>query len=225
VKQKTILSTKRLPLLQKELLINAGVSLVEYNAILIEFLDFKISPRIESAIFTSQNAVKAFINKHSSLEENRKLKCYCVGDKTKALLEENGQKVIKKTRNASELAQFITKNCKNDSFLFFCGSKRKEELPKALKNAKIDFFEVKTYKTMLKTRAFNQEWDGILFFSPSGVESFAQKNNIKNSIAFCIGETTASEAKKYSDNIIVAHSTTVESVIAKAIKTIQYDEN
>ena len=41
-----------------------------------------------------------------------------MGENTKALLEENGQKVIKIEQNASKLADFILKNDENDEFLF-----------------------------------------------------------------------------------------------------------
>ncbi len=54
-----ILSTKKLNERQKSLLLIAGISLVEYNAIKIDFVPFEISSSIVNAIFTSQNAVKA----------------------------------------------------------------------------------------------------------------------------------------------------------------------
>ena len=65
-----------------------------------------------------------------------------------------------------------------------------------------------------------QKWDGILFFSPTGVKSFFAENKIANSAAFCIGQTTASEVKKYTANVFEAEKTTVESVIEKAIKIL-----
>jgi uroporphyrinogen-III synthase len=59
---KTILSTKKLSPSQKGLITNAGISLVEYNAIKIEFIPFEIPSTIENAIFTSQNAVFSIQN-------------------------------------------------------------------------------------------------------------------------------------------------------------------
>ena len=128
------------------------------------------------------------------------------------------------SQNASELAHFIQKNYQNEAFWFFSGSKRRDEIPASFKNSKNTLFEVKTYKTTLNSVKFDQKWDGILFFSPSGVSSFTEKNTLGNSTIFCIGETTASEAKKFSQNIIVANATSVESVIAKVAKTlVTYD--
>ncbi len=216
---KSILSTKKLSVTQRELLLNSGLSLVEYDAINIEFIDFEAPAEIENAIFTSRNAVNSFFKDgvHSNTIKNS----FCVGKKTEAILLKNGQNVVKTAQNASELALFITKRHKNDAFLYFSGSRRREVLPETLKKAKIDVFETKTYKTELKTMKFDQKWDGILFFSPSGIESFVLENNMANSTVFCIGETTAAEAKKYTSNVIVANSTTVESVIAKAVKALK----
>ncbi len=214
-----LLSTKKLTLAQKELLLNAGFGLVEYDAIRIEHLNFDVPEEIENAIFTSQNGVRSYF---SNKTKNREISsCYCVGEKTKALLEENGQKVVKMAQNSEELGQFILKTARNESFFYFCGSQRRDDLPDLLKSAKIELFEVKTYKTELKSRHFGQKFDGILFFSPSGVQSFTMENSLTEETAFCIGKTTAEEAKKHTNKVVIANSPSVESVIAKAAKTFQ----
>ena len=58
-------------------------------------------------------------------------------EKTKSLLEEKGQKVIKMCQNSSDLAQFIAKNHENDSFSFFCGKQRRPEIETILHQKKI----------------------------------------------------------------------------------------
>jgi len=217
---KSVLSTKKLSPSQRDLLIHAGVSLVEYNAIHIEFVPFDSPQTIENAIFTSQNGVQSFFDDVcSSTVEN----CFCVGEKTKALLEENGQKVIKMTEYASELSEYLVKNHKKDSFHFFCGNIRSDVIPSALKENNIAFEEIEVYKTTLSPKKFERQFDAILFFSPSGVRSFYEENNSSkvHSIAVCIGTTTAQEAKKYSDKIVISNSTIVESVIAKIVKILK----
>jgi len=216
---KSILSTKKLSASQRDLILSSGMSFVEYDAIDIEFIDFEAPSKIENAIFTSRNSVDSFFKNED--RSNSILNSFCVGEKTEAILLKNGQNVVKTAQNASELAHFIIKNHKNDTFLYFSGTRRREELPKALIKAKMDVFETKTYKTELKSMKFAQKWDGILFFSPSGVESFVLENNLVNSAVFCIGETTAAAAKKYTSSVIVANSTTVESVITKAVKALK----
>ncbi|MDN3723208.1 uroporphyrinogen-III synthase [Aequorivita sp. SDUM287046] len=215
---KTILSTKKLSLSQMELLLNAGVSLVEYNAIKIETVSFEAPLKIENAIFTSQNGIKAFFENgvRSSAVEN----CFCVGEKTKILLENNGFQVIKMTEYASELADYLVKNHKSEAFHFFCGNIRSDEIPTKLNKNKIPLEEIEVYKTTLNPMKFKRNFDAVLFFSPSGVRSFFTENE-DIEMAVCIGKTTASEAKNYTDKVVISNATTVESVIAKAVKTLR----
>lgn len=223
---KSVLSTKILSSSQRELLINAGVSLVHYNAIQIEFVPFKIPQNIENAIFTSQNGVNSFFenaNTSQSTAINFMENCFCVGEKTKSLLEKKGQKVIKMTEYASELAPYLVENHSNDYFHFFCGNIRSDVIPTKLKDNNVAFEEIEVYKTSLNPKKFQREFDGILFFSPSGIRSYFEKNkpSTVQSVAVCIGITTSSEAKKYIKNVVISNSTTVESVIAKAVKILK----
>ena len=214
VNSPTVLSTKKLSPSQRNLLLHAGLGFVEYDAISVTPISFDAPQNIENAIFTSSHAVKVVENSKITIENP-----FCVGEKTKSLLVENGQKVAKTAQNASELAHFIVKKHKNEQFLYFCGNRRREELPKILSENKVSFSEVVVYQTDLNLKRFDRTFDGILFFSPSGVESFTSENKIENTIAFCIGETTATEARRYADTIVIANTPTVESVIAKAAKT------
>lgn len=216
---KTILSTKKLSASQKALILNSGFSFVDYDAIAIELLNFKVPSQVKNAIFTSQNSVLSLLKNSSQKPDFETI--FCVGEKTKALLEENGLKVTNIEENASKLAQFIAKNYKNEQFYFFCGNLKMETLGMLINASKNSLIEIKTYKTTLKTRVFDQNWDGIMFFSPSGVQSFIAENSIGNSIAFCIGETTATEGKKYTDRVFISNTTSVESVIAKTIKILK----
>lgn len=209
----SILSTKKLSTTQKELLLNSGIGFVEYNAIEIELLDVDFNQNIENAIFTSKNAVKALQNLEFEIQN-----CFCVGDNTKKLLEGNGLKVTEIAQNASDLGEIISKNYKNEQFFFFCGNLRRDELPSILKENNVKLDEIVVYRTHKKSKKFDRTFNGILFFSPSAVQSYVSNNIIDNSMVFCIGNTTASEAKKYTNNIIVANKPTVENVIVQAVK-------
>lgn len=216
----TVLATKKLKENQRSLLLNAGISLVEYNAIKIEFIPFEVPKNIENAIFTSQNGVLSIQNSVPKNVGIRIQNCFCVGEKTKQLLKENGFNVIKMTEYASELADYLVKTHKDEAFHFFCGNIRSNEIPSRLKENNITFEEIEVYKTTLNPKKFERKFDVILFFSPSGVQSFFSENNTAIGIAICIGKTTAAEAKKYTENVVIANSTTVESVIAKAVKIL-----
>ncbi len=90
-------------------------------------------------------------------------------------METNGDKVIKMTEYASELADYLVKNHKNDSFHFFCGNIRSDEIPSKLKENNIPFEEIEVYKTTLNPKKFESQFDAVLFFSPSGVRVFFRK--------------------------------------------------
>lgn len=211
-----LLSTKKLAINQQELLLNAGLSFVDYNAIEIENIAFMLSRKRKNIIITSQNGARSFLNTIKEgvhITEN----CFVVGNKTTALLEKNGLKVTKMAQNGQELAHFIVKNHKNESFTYFCGKQRRDELPCLLKEENINFEEIVTYETHLNKQTFNRTFDGVLFYSPSGIQAYIANNNTQTT-AFCIGETTATEARKHFETVIVSNATTIESTIAKAVK-------
>src|SRR5205085_8256462 len=130
----------------------------------------------------------------------------CIGNSTRSLIEGYfGEPCIKGTAdNAAALAQkIIADNLTNEAY-FFCGDKKREELPALLKSNNIVLYEVEVYTTTIVQHTIEKEYDGILFFSPSAVEGFFAGNTItKKTILFAIGNTTANELKKYSTNHIV----------------------
>ena len=71
---------------------------------------------------------------------------------------------------------------------------------------------------LVPTKSIAREQDGIVFLSPSAVQSFVEKNNMPKSVAFCIGNTTANEARKHFESIEVAKELTMDSVIEKVTK-------
>jgi uroporphyrinogen-III synthase len=220
---KTVLSTKILTPSQKELFLNSGLGLVEYDALKIEFLDTKIPLDHQNYIFTSKNAVHAFLQQTKGLDRSP-FRCFCVGEKTKSLLESNGLQMVQMTEYASDLGQFIVENHPNEAFVFICGQQRRDDLPQILSKNNIWYKEVVVYRSSLNSRVFFTDFEGILFFSPRGIQSFLLENTLKNSTLFCIGETTAAEAKKHSENIKIANKPTVENVLVQAIKELKYDE-
>ena len=210
---KSILSTKKLSNSQKQLFLNSGLSLVEYNAIVTETTNFKLpTEKIENAIFTSKNAVNAV------LEKVQLKNCFCVGEKTGELLSDNGFHIQEIADYGKDLAEIITKKYGAEEFTFFCGNKRRDELPGILQKGNVHFTEIEVYKTSLNPQFFPQEFEGILFFSPSAVQSFTAKNQLKGTTAFCIGNTTAAEAQKHTNNIIIATKPTIENVIVLVVK-------
>ena len=215
----SILSTKTLSDEQRQAFIDAKIDLLEQDFIEIENSNFELKNINENLIFSSQNAVLSLMEQ-PNWEKYKIKNVFCVGIKSKELLEKNGFKVDVYMDYASELAEIITLIYNSDSFTFFSGNLRKETLPKALKDSKIKFNEIETYKTKLAPFKISKEekFDGILFFSPSGVESYLIDNKIKNETCFCIGETTseALENKKIK-NIIVSQHPTIDNVVVDVL--------
>ena len=77
---------------------------------------------------------------------------------------------------------------------------------------------IEAYDTLLTPSAVPGYISKVLFFSPSGVESFFLDNSFDGT-AICIGNTTRSEVLKYIKDADVSNSTTIESVVEKALET------
>ncbi len=205
-----ILSTKVLTIDQKQVFSN-HLSVLYKDFISIQLLDFKLSlQKTEAIVFTSQNAVKAVSRKTSTIENM----ILCVGKKTAQLIEKHfSKKPCLIENSADELAkQIIQKNYRK--ILFFNGNLRRETLPFLLKSKNIDLKEVTVYNTTLTPHVLTHDFKGILFFSPSGVESYLRKNQFsKNTTIFAIGNTTANSIIQNGGKCIVSKKPTIESLI------------
>ena len=211
-----VLSTKTLSKTQKEVLENNNFNVFEVDFIKTATTNFDLKDINENLIFTSQNAVHSVLA-NPNCESLKTKNTFCVGLKTKILLSENGFNVDVYTGYAEDLAEIITLIHSSESFTFFSGNLRRETLPKALTDAKIKFNEINVYTTTLTPQKFTTAVEAIMFFSPSGVESYLKDNLIKKETCFCIGETTASALHKITKNVVVASNQTIEDVIEDCI--------
>ena len=207
-----ILSTKKLSGEQKKALTDANLEVIDTDFIQTQNKSFELKDLNENLIFTSQNAVHSILS-HPKAEELKSKNVFCVGLKTKILLSESGFNVVAYTGYASDLAEIITLIYRSESYTFFSGNLRRETLPQALKEAEVKFNEIQVYDTSLTPQKIKTAADAILFFSPSGVESYLKDNTIKKETCFCIGETTADALHKITKNIIIADQPTIEDVI------------
>lgn len=218
-----IVSTKVLTDSQRDLVPLESYNLKEYNAIKISPVHFVVPEAINNIIFTSQNSVKAVM---AAMSVDTKLgikNCFCVGSKTKKLLENYGLEVKYMTDYGVELAEYLVNNHNTKDFHFFCGNLRREVIPTAMKENDIALHETEVYKTTLDPVKLEIDFDAILFYSPSGVNSFMELNKLEikerqKYTAVCIGTTTEKAAQKYFNNVVISDFTTVESVVEKAIE-------
>lgn len=216
----TVLSTKKLTHQQRSLLINAGIGLVERNFIQILPLQFEIKQLPKNVIFTSKNAVKAVLA-HKIADRVREKRIFCVGEKTADFLKETGFEVAEIANYGADLGKLLGEKYSREAFIFFCGKKRNPDLSETLKSHAVELTEVEVYDTLPAPKKYDRSFDGVLFFSPSAVKSFCAENELSESIAFCIGRTTASEAEKYTDRIVIANKPSIENVIVQVVKNLK----
>ena len=219
-----LFSTKKLSKGQEELF-NTTIAIESSDFVKIRFN--RISPKvvkneIENVVITSKNALESLLNSFSAVELQFK-NIYCVGRRTKKRIEQQIGKVKHSEKNAAQLAEYLKNELKKeDEVTFFCGDLRRDELPTILENNGIRLHEVEAYQAILDAPKLADGIEGVLFYSPSTVQSYLN-NNEANKIAFCIGETTATEAKKHFKEVKIAKVPTVESVIE--LVNLHYAQN
>ena len=79
--------------------------------------------------------------------------------------------------------------------------------------------EIVVYETIPVHHKLNQSFAGVLFYSPSAVESFFVNNRLDpRTLVFAIGDTTATTIRKFCSNkIILADKPGKEGLAKKAI--------
>jgi len=215
-KEICILSTKKLQTNQMHFLLNAGFSVVEADFIKITSLPFQLKMQPSLLLFTSQNGVKSVLE-NKDVAFLKQFPSICVGSKTRKLLEDNGFQVLQNTEYAEELAPIIQKEYHLQHIAFFAGNIRSNVLPIAMQEANITFDEYIVYENQADPIEIKSETDALLFFSPSGIQSYLQKNTITNQVCFCIGTTTADALNGITENCVIANQQTVENVIIQCI--------
>ncbi|NER09804.1 uroporphyrinogen-III synthase [Muriicola jejuensis] len=214
-----VLSTRSLEKAQQTRLAKAGIEVECYDAIRFEFTEVTLPQGFDHLIFTSKNGVKGFLNNlKTETGLKKKLACYCVGEKTRAYLIENGFFVAKMSQNSADLGDFLVNTGEKGPFLIFTGNRNRPELKEKFEENGIPFKELMVYQTHSVPKKLGKKFDGILFFSPSGVQSFIAANGPQNATAICIGETTAEEARKHFQRVAVADTPTTDHVIDKLIE-------
>lgn len=170
-----------------------------------------ITTEIENVVITSKNAVEALLMNFSAMELQFK-NIYCVGRRTKRMIEKRIGKVTHMEANAKKLANYLIDYIEGAEVTYFSSDLRLDDLPNLLEKNHIKVNEIEAYQTKYDSEKLENTVDGIMFYSPSTVDSFLKQNKA-NGIAFCIGETTANVANKHFEDVRIAKVPTVESVI------------
>jgi hydroxymethylbilane synthase len=170
-----------------------------------------LKSEIKNVIITSKNAVEA-ITTNIPIEELKFTNIYCVGRRTKRMVEQKIGKVTHSEKNAKKLAEYLVEYIEGTEVTYFCSDLRLDDLPNILAENNINVNEIEAYSTKFASEKIDDNVEGIMFYSPSTVKSYLLENQ-SDKIAFCIGESTAAEAKKRFKDVRIAKVPTVESVI------------
>jgi uroporphyrinogen-III synthase len=225
--KRTILSTRPLDAslinIAKQQGINIDIiSFIETEAIQTTVVQETIKNVLQqtaTVVFTSTNAVETVAKELSTRPTTWNI--YCVGTTTAMLAKKyfGEPAVITTANNAAELATSIVDEKVISKVTFFCGDRRRDELPGILLDNNIEVNEIIVYRTIESPHTIEKRYHGILYFSPSAVESFFANNKLSNdTLLFAIGNTTADEITKHSTNkIIISDEPGKESLIRKMI--------
>ncbi|MEO5984109.1 MAG: uroporphyrinogen-III synthase, partial [Ferruginibacter sp.] len=156
-----------------------------------------------TVVFTSMNAVESVANFATDIPG---WKIYCIGNTTEQLVTKyfSSSVIAGTASSAAELAEIICLESEGEEVIFFCGSHRRDELPRILRDNQIDVTEIIVYETVFVPHKIKKDYHGILFFSPSAVSSFFSLNKVGHScVLFAIGNTTSQEIKSFASNKII----------------------
>jgi len=213
LQQTNIYSTKTLTTDQR-LLFNDKVVAESSDVVKISLNRIKpqiIRNPIENVIITDKNSVEALLHNFSAVELQFK-NIYCIGRRTKRLIEKRIGAVKHVEKNAKALAEYLVEYIEGNDVTNFCSDAQVDDLSIILTENNIKVNKVEAYQTKYDAAKVEDSVEGIMFFNPSTIQCYLRKND-SDKIAFCINETTALEAKKSFEDIRVAKAPTVENLV------------
>lgn len=183
-------------------------------------------PADANIVFTSTNAVETLsqmVHEYSiSLPSSCRI--FSVDGRTSVAINAlfPSFSITATSESARGLAEEILKHQINQVY-YACGNLRRDELPEMLQRHGIAVQELELYKTLQTPVNIQQDFDGLIFFSPSAVTSFFSVNNIAGgATCFAIGETTANAIRECTDNdIVTAAKPRQDNIISTIIKYYQ----
>jgi uroporphyrinogen-III synthase len=172
-------------------------------------------------IFTSVKAVEAVTKQLRGKRPEWQI--FCISGATKEAVTDyfgTGKKIISVAEDAAALAEHIILFEPVSELIFFCGNRSLHILQQQLAAHGIRVKCCKVYDTTLTPQKVKKPYDAILFFSPSGVESFLLENEVPpETVLFSIGKTTAKALNDRLPNTVMispapGKQQLVETVIA-----------
>lgn len=172
----------------------------------------------KSLIFTSVAGVQAFFENGFQAQQDFTQKdfnkIYAVGEKTKKELRKHGFESFKTELNAALLAKFLLKHADGEHLLHFCGNLALPIFP-LNDNHGMRYERICVYETHLLYPILDNQYDAVVFFSPSGVKSVCQNNKLQNCQIYSIGRTTTAQLLEYvpKENIITSTKSSLKDIL------------
>lgn len=202
-----------------------GIETATYAFIRIDYADRDtLSPTLEKyadsqchAAFTSRHAAAAVAPVLNDIKIDQ-WRIYCLEGATRREVKKYfaDRQIAAMAPDAAALATRIIELNETKRLLFFCGNKRRDELPMALAQQGIEVEECQVYTTVLSPKKIEGQFDGAAFFSPSAVESFFLVNELPGeTVCFAIGNTTAAALHNLGrQNIVIASGVSEQHLLS-----------
>ncbi len=218
-----VLSTKILPAKAVDMLNRQGIVLKQVAFISKQARSFNWQPaKSIRAVFTSTAAVSAL--QKNNFDFDKIIEAYCVGQKTADLLTRLGVRVAVSASGAAALAHIIADR-QPVVLVAFTGNLRRDELFAVLAKNNIAITEKVVYDTQIIPHHLQEDFGHVLFFSPSGVQGYINGYNNRQVTAYCLGPTTAKEARKYFVQVKTAPRPALDELLSMLIADINtHDE-
>ncbi len=168
-------------------------------------------------IFTSAQAVNAVISCCAGNRPNWQILCISGATKKAVVDFWDDDQIIASADDAIGLAKHI-EHIPAQNIVFFCGNKRLDTLPTLLTNKGFQVKECIVYETKLTPIKVDKNYNALLFFSPSGVESFLSENTIApDATLFSIGKTTALALKQNIRNEVIVAAQPDKNILVNTV--------
>lgn len=180
--------------------------------------------KTDAVVFTSSNAVKYFFGEgHGFIPQGKTI--FSLSGKTANELNEYGVTPTFTAINAAALAGAIIGVKAVKQLLHICGNLKLETIETQVSSAGINYTPLLVYNTFYgDAKPIAEQYDGIMFFSPSGVQSYLRGNSIQPDVIYCcIGQTTADSLRGLKTNaqIIVPEIPSPEAMTVEVARYFQ----
>jgi uroporphyrinogen-III synthase len=182
----------------------------------------KIADIAAAIVFTSKNAVKAVATMADISKSTWNVFCLEGATKKEVSKYIPAATIVGTAKSANDLASVIISSADETPIVFFCGSKRLDDLPQLMKTQGKKVKEIVVYNTELTPKKVNEKYDGVAFFSPSAVESFFSANSLrKNATCFSVGTTTSEAIKRFTSNKVLTSNMPTEQNLLDLVTTLK----